>query len=82
MVGQENADNNLDGVYRPISGQLARLVDSPELADPSVVEGFRTLIRDGVQTGRLGPNEGSTLLDHCEIVDALHTLERHGILTD
>lgn len=72
----------LDNVYRPIPQQLAKLVDSPELADPLVIEGFRTLIRDGIQNGHLGPNEGGTLLDHCEIVDALHTLERHGILTD
>lgn len=78
MIEKDFSDN----VYRPIPQQLEKLADSPELANPLVIEGFRTLIRDGIQTGRLGPDEGSTLLDHVEIVDALHTLERMGIITD
>lgn len=72
----------LDNVCGPIPEQLGKLVDLPELATPQVVEGLRTLIRDGIQAGHLGPDEGSALLDRVEIVDALHTLEHMGILTD
>ena len=69
-------------VYIPIPEQVAKLGEQPILADLTTVEGLRTLIRNGVESGFFSASQERDLTAKLETAQALRKLMDKGIVVN